>query len=581
MQQDIQSSTTQPVQTHIENRDTGAQERGTAQQETASVESRYHKTSLDVFTDTPTKFEHASAQKTALEQFVGESITNRPGIASSHDVSEAQKTQVMHPQAKAITFAENTKQADKVQDQPANVLVRMDSELNQRLHQSAVPTEVKESIINHFNSLDTDRARQDAKLLKQALDGDGENADRAIITFDRITRIPDEKQRLTEGVKSALIQGVAQRAMPAKMQNGVNQSTGQAGVLGVVHAQRAAEAITKMDDKQYRNLTNALNQTGGAGAHGKRASEGADVQSEQALILKAVGARGGEFGDPESAAEAMKEVIEFADKIRGMERSDLLNRTTTIDIDIDRSTSDIRSTGWDSNRNEPLDLQLGDNASKDPYKKDNDTLTQRGRTYCVPTISQITHGYADPVFAFERSADANNVSTTSETAKQQNMLFDRNGGHEKSGGVDNDDVPKVLNDLAQAGVEYKYNHAKIYQRDLVSNLKRSFLIDKQFQKIDSLLRNGQTVPLAVQGSVSDEGHLMLISDVRGSGDSKRYLLSDPASGRTTWVSSNAMRERKMPNWHRVDIFPGYGLSVNNTQMRVHIQGFYEEVPAAK
>jgi hypothetical protein len=90
-----------------------------------------------------------------LEQFVGESITNRPGIASSHDVPEAQKTQVMHPQAKAITFAENTKQADKVQDQPVNVLVRMDSELNQRLHQSAVPTEVKESIINHFNSLDT------------------------------------------------------------------------------------------------------------------------------------------------------------------------------------------------------------------------------------------------------------------------------------------------------------------------------------------------------------------------------------------------------------------------------------------
>jgi hypothetical protein len=51
MQQDIQSSTTQPVQTHIENRDTGAQERETAQQGTASVESRYHKTSLDVFTN--------------------------------------------------------------------------------------------------------------------------------------------------------------------------------------------------------------------------------------------------------------------------------------------------------------------------------------------------------------------------------------------------------------------------------------------------------------------------------------------------------------------------------------------------
>jgi hypothetical protein len=60
VQQDIQSSTTQPVQTHIENRDTGAQERETTQK-TASIESRYHKTSLGMFPGIPTKFEHASA----------------------------------------------------------------------------------------------------------------------------------------------------------------------------------------------------------------------------------------------------------------------------------------------------------------------------------------------------------------------------------------------------------------------------------------------------------------------------------------------------------------------------------------
>jgi hypothetical protein len=71
-------------------------------------------------------------------------------------------------------------------------------------------------------------------------------------------RIPDEKQRLTEGVKSALIQAIAQRAMPKKMQNGVDRSTDQAGVLSVVHAQRATEAITKMDDKQLLILSHAL-----------------------------------------------------------------------------------------------------------------------------------------------------------------------------------------------------------------------------------------------------------------------------------------------------------------------------------
>jgi hypothetical protein len=105
-----------------------------------------------------------------------------------------------------------------------------------------------------------------------------------------------------------------------------------------------------MDDKQYQNLTNTLNKAGGAWADGQQASEAADAQVEQALLLKAVGVRKDELGNPKSAAGAMKEVTDFAEKVRGMDRSDLLNKTTTIDIDVNTSTSDIRPTQTESDR---------------------------------------------------------------------------------------------------------------------------------------------------------------------------------------------------------------------------------------
>ena len=48
---------------------------------------------------------------------------------------------------------------------------------------------------------------------------------------------------------------------------------------------------------------------------------------------------------------------------------------------------------------------------------------------------------------------------------------------------------------------------------------------------------------AKDGSV---GHEVLITDVRGSGKKAEYLISDPASGRTGWVSGQKLASD--PSW---------------------------------
>lgn len=62
------------------------------------------------------------------------------------------------------------------------------------------------------------------------------------------------------------------------------------------------------------------------------------------------------------------------------------------------------------------------------------------------------------------------------------------------------------------------------------------LNDTALTQIDQRLKAGQDVPIRVSDARNSGGHFMLLSDVRGTGDDRRYLLSDPWSGRTAWVS---------------------------------------------
>src|SRR5262249_48829503 len=53
-------------------------------------------------------------------------------------------------------------------------------------------------------------------------------------------------------------------------------------------------------------------------------------------------------------------------------------------------------------------------------------------------------------------------------------------------------------------------------------------------RIDSQLRRGVDVPIGVTWN-NGGGHCMLMTDVRGTGANRQFLISDPYSGRTSWV----------------------------------------------
>ena len=89
-------------------------------------------------------------------------------------------------------------------------------------------------------------------------------------------------------------------------------------------------------------------------------------QSEQALILKALAARGNEFHGTDTGDRAMREITAFAGDIRGLSQQELVRQTTTLDLE----------------RGHGLDI-----------------FGQLNNRTCVPASAQITRAEADPIYA--------------------------------------------------------------------------------------------------------------------------------------------------------------------------------------
>ncbi len=77
------------------------------------------------------------------------------------------------------------------------------------------------------------------------------------------------------------------------------------------------------------------------------------------------------------------------------------------------------------------------------------------------------------------------------------------------------------------------------------------------REFNTRLQAGQDVPIRVSDARNSGGHFMLVSDVRGEGDNRRYLVSDPWSGRTSWVNQRDLLD---PNSGFLDKQFGLGWS---------------------
>jgi len=333
-------------------------------------------------------------------------------------------------------------------------------------------------------------------LLRDALAS--QNPDRALRTYlDLVPLRQSHPNRITPEIARTLVMGVGLQRTAA--------SQGREGILGQDGALHAAQALTQMPQSEYQRISQLLNQaaTGGAG------SPGADAQTEQALILKAVAARSDQLSNPGwidqfrmllgMPTRATAEIENFANTIRGQDRAELVRRSTVMDIDGDAQ---------------------------------DEAIQQRFKDSCAPTSAQIARAEADPVYAWRLHNEAiHSLATNTDIGQEQRRVMDDHGGVSVARGTAGSGVgvwgQDAMNDLASP-----YTHRTYGRREVANtNADRGAACDE----MANLLRRGVDVPIEVAWNTGG-AHALLVSDVRGEGANQQFLITDPWNGRTAWVN---------------------------------------------
>ena len=383
--------------------------------------------------------------------------------------------------------------------------------------------------INHLKQIldSSPDFKDDAKMLLAALREDdpllailgkgGPNADRALRTFmdlDQMRRAhPD---RITPDVMNSLVTGVAH----AKSVTKVDESE---GVLGEDAADRAAQALIAMPQVDYNAIHDTLQHAGG--------DVYSDAETERALILKAVSARGGSYKHPTINDSIVRpetlEIETFANRIRGMNRDDLVARTTVTAPD--------------------------------------DTLQQRYEDSCSSTAAQITKAEADPIYAWslhnedmhshdlggfigrqqaELMGQVHGMPVTDATYQQLQQIARLGGpmGAAAKAMINTlgSDLGEIENNFVSSTTGRGYDSYEV-GNDVASRTAAADYIDK-------LVRQGVDVPIGVnwenrnalnplQMKDNGESHALVITDVRGKGDNEVFVVADP--GGATYEVSRA------------------------------------------
>lgn len=422
----------------------------------------------------------------------------------------------------------------------------------------------------------------------------GPNADRALATYSDLSKLaavdPKAKARISPEVVAMLVTGVGDRRTAS--------DRGQEGILGGRQARDSAQGLVNMSDEDYQKTMQVLS-LAGKDKDGNPVA-GADRNAEQSLILKSVAARrdqvktetifdkiGSIFGMESQNKKANKDISQFATDIRGMNRDELIRKTTLLDVD-DQNTSTVN----------PDNI-----AANNDTKVDNDGLYQRFTTTCGPTTAQMVRGEADPIYALKVHREGiNNADPTTQTAKEQKKTLEDNGGVAVSrlGSQARTNVSGQLDQLASAGkltVDQRASLERYITGQSGNNIAQAITagttlaqmratngghptdqeiaamradgnksasgmglekaldtvsqpgthIDYQTEGVgsggvasklstaDALLKDGQDVPFRL---ANGSGHFMMLSDVRtDASGNKKYLMSDPWTGGTRWVSS--------------------------------------------
>ncbi len=347
--------------------------------------------------------------------------------------------------------------------------------------------------------MDPATRQQETTYLQTVLSS--KNPDRALSTYLQLKTLQDTRpDRITNDVVHTLTDGVARAR--------TGSTAGTEGVLGKQQALDAAQAMITMPASDYEQLKKTLDY--GSARDKVCEASGADVQTERALVLKAVAARKDELASPGfwdkarglvgQPSSTMQEVLNYSAQIKGMPRDELVRKATFIDLDGGAGA-----------------------------------LQQRFTMSCGPTSMQIARADADPVYALAGHKDPiHTLGSTGMLADEQRAILDGNGGAAKTrdpneaGGIGMwPETGNTLNDKVGT-----YTN-KTYTKNTLPDTPeaRTAAMDRA----DQLLRNGQDVPIVVAWT-GGGSHVQMLTDVRGRGDDRQYLLTDPWNGNTQWVN---------------------------------------------
>jgi hypothetical protein len=487
------------------------------------------------------------------------------------------------PEKAKITDADR-KQAEVARDGLGKALEKID-----------LPAAKRDMILAQTKGMSGDALVQHMRILEHAMKSG--NADRALGAYADINKMASADfqngGRITADVLSALVGGVADRR--------TDSERGQEGILGAKQAREATEALLKMSDGDFKR-TSELLEKAGKDQDGK-SKDGADAGAEKALLMQALASRRDDFksGDAKKVQQDMDDLAAFAGDIRGTERKELIRTTTAIDVD-DVNTSEWKPNGMmggDKNVDndglfqrytqscgpttaqmtkaaaDPIyaralhksgltDPKLGNQASKEQKdilerlggndgKKD-EAISRFGNRARVDfgidakkllkdgSLSdadfKALRAYTDgkPVAkgkegdlnkALEKMRAANDGRPTEE---EMQAMRD-NATHKEGNGMY---LTDALNDHAKGATHVNYSPHDA--QDAKGKIDGGAM-DNWAEK----LADGQDVPLRV-GWKDGGGHFMACTDVRGKGDDRKFLISDPWTGKTSWVPEKSIKD---------------------------------------
>lgn len=322
------------------------------------------------------------------------------------------------------------------------------------------------------------------------------NSDRALRTYLDVRDLQERyPTRITDNHVHTLTRAVAEPRTQSR--NGLE------GVMSHQQALNSALALTLMSDEHHARFQQTLDRA--ATRDGTRIA-GADPHYEQALLLKSLGARTSRLSETDSGpvgpndpmprtSSYLQEIEQYADAIRGNRREDLIRRSTVVDIHGDGS----RPGG----------------------------LQQVFQHSCAPTTSQIAQAEADPITAWSLHRNP------AMAIVQQDIRLRQGGGQPVLRGEQGGSgmaITNLLNDRVSPYTGQTY----------VNNSVGNSTADRQaaLNQMDQRLREGVDVPIRVEWRSG--AHFVLASDVRGTGNNRDFLITDPWTGSSRWYSQEEL-----------------------------------------